>query len=1023
MSNHIEQHIVDNILSASKIEDVISDFVILDGQGKTKYGKCPMCGKEGKGKGIQVTPSKQVYKCFSCDFSGISSVKFLMETQKMDYPGALRYLAQKYSIAIPTDPKPVKLKKRNNDKTFKNKQLQESGLTVQDVKAIEYRDDNTKVELNVFESGTVNDFHRIVDGDDMIIRYLDLYGKRVVYQVKENDKNPREFYRVRWQAPESHPLRSGEICKYKTPYGASTQLYIPQTLRNLFNENRETKRLFFTEGEKKAEKMCKHGLPAFGMPGINSFVGKNKVFPDSVVKFIERCNVKEVFIVLDSDFRELSKTITPEKDITQRSKNFYYAVKNFRDWFKSLANRKLYVDVFFLGGRGDQKGIDDLLANTFTDRETEFINEVNQAVNGIMEAESGQFEHFELHKISTVTDLKLLEIWKLNDRKAFCTAHLDRLKYLSEFKYGSNLWRYDEIKAEFVLAQPLYDDEKFWKETPKTPRYGDEYIEVKFDYAKIEKFLHNRGFFRLETGNREKPFEFIRITNGIIRSISHYDARDFCMDLLREITPESVWGEIKQGGKMYFGPDQLSYIRFYHPSFIKNNKDCENIFFNNKYWKISADGIQERFLNELEGDIFYEQIKQFDVQRTNRLVSVSKIDKSYFVDRPVIDELLGKYDVKFSPDGHKCHYAQFLFLTGNFSWQKYYDDDRNPIENKTVLDDEFLIDWAEQNLHFLSKMTAIGYLLHKYRDRSNERAIVGMDGKMSDVDEANGRTGKSLFGMGLGKMLNQVVLDGRQKNQSDDKHLWEEVNRKTESIFIDDALAGYDIGELFNIITGRLTVNKKGIGRFTLTGDDVPKLYITTNHTFKGSSDSFKARQFRLAFCDFFDASYQPKDVFKHNFWEEWEHEQWNLFYNFMAECLELYFISKQNQWGIAGSGLIEAPVEMLEKRHIRQEMGEMFFSWFNDYLGVDDQNHDEPLEWLNYPHVRNVLYQNFIEKCPSQKNHMTAQKFWKKVTLYCKYYNFRLNPAQTLDQTKPMHDKRSGMEYITIANKHFEKI
>ena len=64
------------------------------------------------------------------------------------------------------------------------------------------------------------------------------------------------------------------------------------------------------------------------------------------------------------------------------------------------------------------------------------------------------------------------------------------------------------------------------------------------------------------------------------------------------------------------------------------------------------------------------------------------------------------------------------------------------IKSEKSIEEQF-----ENNLHFLSKLTALGYLLHRYRNKSCEKAVICMDGRNSEVGESWGRTGKSLFGM------------------------------------------------------------------------------------------------------------------------------------------------------------------------------------------------------------------------------------------------------------------------------------
>lgn len=149
---------------------------------------------------------------------------------------------------------------------------------------------------------------------------------------------------------------------------------------------------------------------------------------------------------------------------------------------------------------------------------------------------------------------------------------------------------------------------------------------------------------------------------------------------------------------------------------------------------------------------------------------------------------------------------------------------------------------------------------------------------------------------------------------------------------------------------------------------------------------------------------------------------QWNLFYNFMAECLQLYFYARQKGWGDNGSGLISAPCENLERRQLRQEMGEVFLNWMNDYLNVDDDSVNTPqCGRVNNRLVRSQMSEDFLTKCPTQRRYYTPQRFWKQICLYCRYYGLRLNPVESKNSPRPLHCKIHGVEYITIANSYFE--
>lgn len=96
----IPPHIVDDIMQASRIEEVIGEFVQLKRAGSNLKGLSPFTDE--KTASFVVSPAKQIFKCFSTGKGG-SVVTFLMEKEHYSYPEALRWLADKYGIQIPDD--------------------------------------------------------------------------------------------------------------------------------------------------------------------------------------------------------------------------------------------------------------------------------------------------------------------------------------------------------------------------------------------------------------------------------------------------------------------------------------------------------------------------------------------------------------------------------------------------------------------------------------------------------------------------------------------------------------------------------------------------------------------------------------------------------------------------------------------------------------------------------------------------------------------------------------------------------
>lgn len=98
MAGLIPKDIVERITNESDIVAIISEFVNLKKGGKDYKGLCPF--HQEKTPSFYVVPGKGFYHCFGCSRGG-NVINFIMEHERFDYPGALRYLAAKAGITIP----------------------------------------------------------------------------------------------------------------------------------------------------------------------------------------------------------------------------------------------------------------------------------------------------------------------------------------------------------------------------------------------------------------------------------------------------------------------------------------------------------------------------------------------------------------------------------------------------------------------------------------------------------------------------------------------------------------------------------------------------------------------------------------------------------------------------------------------------------------------------------------------------------------------------------------------------------
>ncbi len=95
----IPENKVDDVRNAADIVEVIAGYLTLKKRGKNFQGLCPFHSE--KTPSFSVSPEKQIYHCFGCGKGG-NVFSFLMEHEKLNFVEAVRLLADRYGIIIPT---------------------------------------------------------------------------------------------------------------------------------------------------------------------------------------------------------------------------------------------------------------------------------------------------------------------------------------------------------------------------------------------------------------------------------------------------------------------------------------------------------------------------------------------------------------------------------------------------------------------------------------------------------------------------------------------------------------------------------------------------------------------------------------------------------------------------------------------------------------------------------------------------------------------------------------------------------
>ena len=93
----IENRSIEDLKSRLDIVDVVGSYLELKKNGANFKAICPF--HNDSNPSLVISPSKQIYHCFSCGAGG-DSIKFVMEYEKLNYPEAIEKLANMYNFSL-----------------------------------------------------------------------------------------------------------------------------------------------------------------------------------------------------------------------------------------------------------------------------------------------------------------------------------------------------------------------------------------------------------------------------------------------------------------------------------------------------------------------------------------------------------------------------------------------------------------------------------------------------------------------------------------------------------------------------------------------------------------------------------------------------------------------------------------------------------------------------------------------------------------------------------------------------------
>ena len=229
---------------------------------------------------------------------------------------------------------------------------------------------------------------------------------------------------------------------------------------------------------------------------------------------------------------------------------------------------------------------------------------------------------------------------------------------------------------------------------------------------------------------------------------------------------------------------------------------------------------------------------------------------------------------------------------------------------------QFVQNITNDEEHCLSLSSAMGYLIHPFKDERKPVCIIINDENLIDEGKPEGGTGKGIIVKAVAEIVEKAMYNGKNSDFINNKFAYQNVKDTTAIISIDDAPRNFDFEALFSVLTDDMPVEKKHRPVKIIPYERSPKFVITTNYTIKGNSSSYKRRRFDTFLTNYYSAGKTPSDDFGCEFFRGWDQEQWQLFDFFMMSCARLFL----------SGGLIPYENEGLRLKMLKNETAPEFY-------------------------------------------------------------------------------------------------
>lgn len=572
---------------------------------------------------------------------------------------------------------------------------------------------------------------------------------------------------------------------------------------------------------------------------------------------------------------------------------------------------------------------------------------------------------------------------------------------------------------------------KFWQEKKtKTGGFGGYDI----NNEQLYSFLEASGYFRIATNPDCTDFAFCQVKDNVVTIIGDDSISAHCSAYLLEyLRTHANYYNQTLANTIHRSPQisrsSLEKLSVIVPDFNAFDEHSDTFFFNNGPVKVTATGAKLMKPSDCPYNVYRSKIIErdfraeqpfFDIEYSeeyatllNRLSILSPDTPDYVQTKKQVDALdeLKKYRLKIFRNDNT--FMRFVYNTGRNYWRK------EELGISLTPDEQ-----AETDLHFISKVMALGYIMSKHKVAGQPYAIYAMETEQSEEGTHLGGTGKSLFMTSTEQLRKQLFINGQEINPSKTDFMLAGVRSGiTDTVYFDDLNDSIDLHRFMPMITGKMVVNPKNKDAFILEFKDSPKVAFTSNHAIKKFDASLRRRTWFTAFTDYYHSDdpmrglkeRSPYTEFHKNLIQDYSPDEMNGFYNFMFNCISVWHKLRVR---------IQPPMKQIEQRNLQRAITDEFIWWAEDWFTEERLdvivNKDEAFD--AYKSTLNRKIQDSIK----------MQTFKKKLIMYCAYKGWVFNPpelllSETERQRNDIRRKADGKDlyffYIDTRKDNEEKL